>query len=98
MLRSRQRVSGPLWGCQRGAGVYYPHYMHRTGMDHPYPLKTIDVPIYPHARGWHDFFEHRALNWPGRYHNGGIWPMIGGFYVAALVFRKRQREAEAALV
>jgi hypothetical protein len=24
--------------------------------------------------------------------------MIGGFYVAALVFRKRQREAEAALV
>jgi glycogen debranching enzyme len=74
------------------------NYMHRTGMDHPYPLKTIDVPIYPHARGWHDFFEHRALNWPGRYHNGGIWPMIGGFYVAALVFRKRQREAEAALV
>ncbi len=74
------------------------NYMHRMGMDHPYPLKAIDVPIYPNARGWHDFFEHRALNWPGRYHNGGIWPMIGGFYVAALVACKRMGEAEAALV
>jgi GH15 family glucan-1,4-alpha-glucosidase len=74
------------------------NYMHRTGMDHPYPLKAIDVPIYPYARGWHDFFEHRALNWPGRYHNGGNWPMNGGFYAAPLVYRKRHREAEAALV
>jgi glycogen debranching enzyme len=74
------------------------NYMHRVGMDYPYPLKAIDVPIYPNAPGWHSFFEHRALNWPGRYHNGGIWPMIGGFYVAALVHCKRLDEAEAALV
>lgn len=74
------------------------NYVHRVGMDYPYPLKAIDVPIYPNARGWHDFFEHRALNWPGRYHNGGIWPMIGGFYVAALVHCQRLGEAEAALV
>ena len=74
------------------------NYMHRVGMDYPYPLKAIDVPIYPNAPGWHNFFEHRALNWPGRYHNGGIWPMIGGFYVAALVHCKRMDEAEAALV
>ncbi|ETX02764.1 MAG: hypothetical protein ETSY2_34840 [Candidatus Entotheonella gemina] len=74
------------------------NYLHRVGMDCPYPLKAIDVPIYPNARGWHDFFEHRSLNWPGRYHNGGIWPMIGGFYVAALVHCQRLEEAEAALV
>ena len=74
------------------------NYMHRVGMDYPYPLKAIDVPIYPNAPGWHNFFEHRALNWPGRYHNGGIWPMIGGFYVAALVHCQRMDEAEAALV
>jgi glycogen debranching enzyme len=25
------------------------------------------------------------LNIPHHYHNGGVWPFIGGFYVAALV-------------
>jgi glycogen debranching enzyme len=25
------------------------------------------------------------FNQPGEYHNGGIWPFISGFYIAALV-------------
>ena len=37
------------------------------------------------------------LNTPDHYHNGGVWPFIGGFYVAALVRYGRTREAEMAL-
>jgi len=37
-----------------------------------------------------DWLERYSIyNNPGEYHNGGIWPFIGGFYVAALVAAKR---------
>jgi hypothetical protein len=29
--------------------------------------------------------RYATYNQPGHYHNGGIWPFVGGFYVAALV-------------
>ena len=35
----------------------------------------------------------RNLNLPHHYHNGGAWPYIGGFYVAALVRAGRLDEA-----
>jgi len=35
---------------------------------------------------------------PGEYHNGGIWPFIAGFYVAALVAAKKYRLAEQKLL
>jgi hypothetical protein len=33
--------------------------------------------------------RYETYNMPGEYHNGGIWPFICGFYVAALVAAKR---------
>lgn len=46
-----------------------------------------------------DWLERYAqYNNPGEYHNGGIWPFIGGFYVAALVAAKRFKLAEDKLV
>lgn len=38
------------------------------------------------------------LNPPGSYGNGGIWPFVCGFYIAALVAAGRQRLAEQKLV
>src|SRR5690606_8754565 len=29
--------------------------------------------------------RYAEFNQPGNYHNGGIWPFISGFYIAALV-------------
>ena len=40
----------------------------------------------------------KIYNNPGDYHNGGIWPFICGFYVAALVSAKRFSLAEEKLV
>ena len=45
---------------------------------------------------WHD--RHAQYNNPGDYHNGGIWPFIVGFYIAALVAAKRFKLAEEKLV
>jgi hypothetical protein len=41
--------------------------------------------------------RYNSFNKPGEYHNGGIWPFVSGFHVAALVATGRQRLAERKL-
>ncbi len=41
--------------------------------------------------------RYHKYNQPGQYHNGGIWPFISGFYIAALVAAGRYRLAERRL-
>jgi hypothetical protein len=72
-------------------------HMHQVGMAEPYPTKAIYPPIYPNESNWRDYYRSRNLNLPDQYHNGGIWPMIGGFHVAALVRHKWLKEAERLL-
>ncbi|MEI6141444.1 MAG: glycoside hydrolase 100 family protein [Mariniphaga sp.] len=54
---------------------------------------AVDLPpnffpyINPEDPDWHP--RYALFNQPGEYHNGGIWPFICGFYVAALVAAKR---------
>ncbi len=46
-----------------------------------------------------DWYPRYAIfNNPGEYHNGGVWPFIAGFYVAALVAAKRFALAEEKLM
>ncbi|MBN1671972.1 MAG: amylo-alpha-1,6-glucosidase [Kiritimatiellae bacterium] len=61
-------------------------------------LLAVDLPpcffpyITPDDPDWRPRYE--KYNRPGEYHNGGVWPFIGGFYVAAMVaagFPKRAR-------
>ncbi len=42
--------------------------------------------------------RYKEFNNQGEYHNGGIWPFICGFYVAALVAAKRYKLAEEKLI
>lgn len=60
-------------------------HAHGSGADKPWPLKAFSPAIHPGDRDWRDYYRSRNLNLPDQYHNGGIWPFIGGFYVAALV-------------
>lgn len=63
---------------------------------------AVDLPpnffpyIKPEDPDWHE--RYSAYNNPGEYHNGGIWPFICGFYVAALVAAKRYTLAREKLV
>ena len=73
-------------------------HMHQVGMAEPYPTKAINPPIYPNQSDWREYYRSRNLNLPHQYHNGGIWPLIGGFHVAALVHHKWYSEAERLLL
>ncbi len=50
---------------------------------------ALDLPpcLFPYIRpadpDW--FPRYAEFNRPGEYHNGGVWPFVCGFYVAALV-------------
>ncbi len=56
----------------------------RSGCNKPYPVKVTYPPIYPGEREWSDYMAKGRQNYPWQYHNGGIWPYVGGFWVALL--------------
>ncbi len=58
------------------------------------PIRSLTPAIHPGDTDWRDYYG--TLNAPHCYHNGGIWPFIGGFYIAALVKAGRLTQAEAA--
>ncbi|NPV67087.1 MAG: glycogen debranching protein [Anaerolineae bacterium] len=72
-------------------------YIHNTGLNEPHPVRALYPVINPGDRDWRDYFRVRNLNLPHHYHNGGAWPFIGGFYVAALVRAGRLEEARCQL-
>ncbi|KPL02665.1 MAG: amylo-alpha-16-glucosidase [Planctomycetes bacterium SM23_65] len=51
--------------------------------------------VRPEDPDWHA--RYARYNRPGEYHNGGVWPFICGFYVAALVAAGRHRLARRKL-
>ena len=52
--------------------------------------------IQPSDPDWRARYE--KYNLPGEYHNGGVWPFICGFYVAALVAAGKYRLAKSKLI
>jgi glycosyl hydrolase family 100 (putative invertase) len=59
------------------------------------PMRSLTPVVEPGQPDWRDYYG--MLNLPHHYHNGGVWPFIGGFYVAALVRARRLKDAERAL-
>ncbi|WP_157202653.1 amylo-alpha-1,6-glucosidase [Calidithermus chliarophilus] len=68
-------------------------FIRTRGVDQPHPIKAIHPPVMPGDPDWREYYRLRNLNLPHQYHNGGAWPFIGGFYVAALVKAGRLGEA-----
>lgn len=69
-------------------------FISRCGMSER-PLAALTPVVEPGQPDWRDYYG--MLNEPHSYHNGGVWPFIGGFYVAALVHVGRVEEARGAL-
>ncbi len=53
----------------------------RAGVNLPYPIKVLYPPIYPGEPDWRPYMSKGRQNYPWQYHNAGIWPYIGGFWV-----------------
>jgi len=51
-------------------------------------------PIHPGDPGWDELkVQYRDIfsNHPYRYHNGGVWPMVSGWWALALLARGRRK-------
>ena len=63
---------------------------------------ALDLPpcFFPYTRpedpDWRP--RYAEYNRPGEYHNGGVWPFVCGFYVAALAAAGRRRLAKEKLL
>jgi len=60
-----------------------------------WPLRSLTPAVQPGDPDWRNYYG--SLNAPHHYHNGGVWPFLGGFYVAALIKTGRVEAAAAAL-
>jgi glycogen debranching enzyme len=63
------------------------NFIEKEKLYEPYPVKSLHPPIYKTDPFWNFYFRWTNLPYlqePGNYHNGGIWPFIGGFYIIAL--------------
>ncbi|MEW6404311.1 MAG: amylo-alpha-1,6-glucosidase [Chloroflexota bacterium] len=73
-------------------------YLYQVGIAEPYPVRVLHPVIHPGDKDWREYYRNNNLNLPNQYHNGGIWPFVGGFYVAALLKTGQLGEARQKLV
>jgi len=69
-------------------------YIEKNKVAIPYPIKVIHPPIRKSSKDWYDYFLDCEANKPYHYSNGGIWPFVGGFYILALIKRRKFKQAE----
>ncbi len=72
-------------------------FIDQVGVNRPYPVQVLYPAIQPGERNWREYYKIYNLNLPHQYHNRGIWPWVGGLYVAALVKVGRTAKAEEEL-
>lgn len=60
------------------------HTIIRLKAHEPYPVRVVHAPIKQTSRLWRPYMQRHRQNFPYQYHNGGIWPFTGGFWVLLL--------------
>jgi glycogen debranching enzyme len=59
----------------------------------PYPLRVVGEPIRITEPLWRLYMHRHRQNLPWQYHNGGIWPFVGGFWVMLLARLGKKEQA-----
>jgi glycogen debranching enzyme len=52
-----------------------------VGVNDPGPVQNVYPAVQAGDPEWRNYFTVNLLNLPNHYHNGGIWPFIGGLWV-----------------
>jgi glycogen debranching enzyme len=73
------------------------HALARAEVADPYPVRVVCDPIESTSMLWRPYMSRHRQNFAWQYHNGGIWPFVGGFYVVALARAGMHGAAERAL-
>ena len=63
-----------------------------------FPVRAVVRPIRASDALWRAYMARHRQNLAWQYHNGGIWPMVGGFWVMALVANGKLRAARRELL
>jgi glycogen debranching enzyme len=58
--------------------------LQRARVNRLYPVRVVTHPIRRRSALWRPYMSRHRQNEVWQYHNGGIWPMVGGFWVVAL--------------
>ena len=61
----------------------------------PYPVRVVLHPLTRQHELWRRYMERHQQNLVHQYHNGGIWPFVGGFWAMALARLGRREQAWA---
>ncbi len=72
-------------------------FLRQVAVDQPYPIRVLYPAINPGAPDWRDYFLVNLQNLPDHYHNGGIWPFVGGLWVRLLKRLGEHAAAEEAI-
>jgi len=56
-------------------------FMWGVGVNDPWPVANLYPPVQAGDPDWRAYYTVNLLNLPGHYHNGGVWPFIGGMWV-----------------
>lgn len=52
-----------------------------SGVNHPWPVANLYPVVQAGDPDWRAYYTVNLLNLPHHYHNGGVWPFIGGMWV-----------------
>jgi glycogen debranching enzyme len=63
----------------------------------PYPVRVVLHPLSTTHELWRPYMSRHQQNQPHQYHNGGVWPFVGGFWVLVLAQLGLSTEARQAL-
>ena len=56
-------------------------FMWGVGVNDPYPVANLYPVVQSGDPDWRAYYTVNLLNLPHHYHNGGIWPFVGGMWV-----------------
>jgi hypothetical protein len=65
----------------------------RDRVNDPYPVRAVCDPIAEDSPLWRPYMSRHRQNFAWQYHNGGIWPFVGAFWVIALAQRGWHEDA-----
>ncbi|MCB9358436.1 hypothetical protein H6503_00745 [Candidatus Woesearchaeota archaeon] len=71
------------------------NHIYKNSINKPFPIKALSPVIKKQDKDWESIYSIKEL--PYTYHNGGIWPMLAGFWINSLMKVNMQKKAEEEL-
>lgn len=59
-------------------------FMWSVGVNEPWPVANLYPVVQSGDPDWRAYYTVNLLNLPHHYHNGGVWPFIGGMWVRTI--------------